>query len=171
MVVSNFLAHIGMEIGSDTPVSTDWNMPESIAVSNDVFSLSFERHSKTYYGSIMSTNAVPVGQFEINISSSESGARMFWGVRQTSIPLPPNLYYDSYSIQSDSRGFISVWETSVNAMNITNRIQNRVCVLFQNISVDVESNQVAPEEVALALLRAGGVNIPDETQPEPSATP
>ena len=172
MVASNFLAHVGMETGSDIPVQTDWNMAESITVSNAVFAVASEKHSKTYYGLIVSSDNVPVGRFEVNISRSESGARLFWGVRQTSRPLPPNLYYDNYSIHCDSRGFISVWETSVDDMNVTNRIQDHVSLLYKNISIDLESNRYSPEELALALLRAGGVEIPaGQEPPAPEPTP
>ena len=163
-VVSNFLAHVGIELGSDVPVSTNWSPSESIVVSNDVLSISYESHERPYYGSISTTNNVPVGTFEINISKSELSARMFWGVRQTCRPLPPNLYYDSYSIEDDNRGFLSVWETFVDDMNVTNRIPNHVCLLFQNISIDVESDQYSPEAIALALLSSGGVVIPEEVQ-------
>lgn len=161
-----FLGHIGIARGSSASLTNQWTLPQSVLVSNLVVSVSGERHFNHFSGTLSDTNSTAIGTFEVDISGSEAGSRTYWGLRQTCRPLPPHLYCNSYDIDERSGGLLLVWNTTVDAMGVTNRCLDRVSVLYQNVCTTVSSETLSPDLLALALLRAGGVEIPDEPVPQ-----
>ncbi len=162
-----FLDHVGIARGSSASLTNQWDLPQSFLVSNRVISVSGERHFNHFSGTLSDTNSTAIGTFEIDISRSEAGSRTYWGLRQICRPLPPHLYYDSYAVDARSGGLLLVWNTGVDATGVTNRCLDRVSVLYQNTCTTVLSDSLAPDLLALALLRAGGVDIPGEPEEEP----
>ena len=166
---NRLLDHIGIARGSSQSLTNEWALPQSVLVSNSVVSVSGERHFNHFSGTLSDTNATLVGTFEVDVSGSEAGSRTYWGLRQICRPLSPHLYYDFYDIDEIGGGLLLVWNKAVNDMGVTNRCPNRVSALYQNICTTVSSDALAPDVLALALLRAGGVDIPAEPEsPEPN---
>ena len=166
---NRFLDHIGIARGSSQSLTNEWALPQSVLVSNVVVSVSGERHFNHFSGTLSDTNATFVGTFEVDVSGSEAGSRTYWGLRQICRPLSPHLYYDFYDIDEIGGGLLLVWNTALNDMGVTNRRPDRVSALYQNICTTVSSDTLAPDVLAIALLRAGGVDIPDDPEsPEPS---
>lgn len=163
---NQFLDYIGIARGSTESSTNEWTLPQSILVSNLVVSVSGERHFNHFSGTLSDTNSTAIGTFEVDISGSEAGSRTYWGLRQTCRPLPPHLYYNSYDVDERSGGLLLAWNTTVDAMGATNRCLDRVSVLYQNVCTTVSSETLSPDLLALALLRAGGVEIPDEPIPQ-----
>ena len=161
-----FLDHVGIARGSSASLTNEWDLPQSILMSNRLISVSGERHFNHFSGTLSDTNSTAIGTFEVDISGSEAGSRTYWGLRQICRPLPPHLYYNSYAVNARSGGLLLVWNTDVDATGVTNRCLDRVSVLCQNICTTVLSDSLAPDLLALALLRAGGVEIPDEPAPQ-----
>ena len=161
-----FLDHIGIARGSSVSLTNQWTLPQSVLVSNLVVSVSGERHFNHFSGTLSDTNSTAIGTFEVDISGSEAGSRTYWGLRQTCRPLPPHLYYNSYDVDERSGGLLLVWNITVDATGVTNRCLDRVSALYQNICTAVSSESLAPDLLAVALLRAGGVEIPDEPAPQ-----
>lgn len=159
---NRFLDHIGIARGSSQSLTNEWALPQSVLVSNAVVSVSGERHFNHYSGTLSDTNATFVGTFEVDVSGSEAGSRTYWGLRQICRPLSPHLYYDFYDIDEIGGGLLLVWNTALNDMGVTNRRPDRVSALYQNICTTVSSDTLAPDVLAIALLRAGGVDIPDD---------
>ena len=158
---NRFLDRIGIARGSSQSLTNEWALPQSVLVSNTVFSVSGEKHFNHFSGTLSDTNETFVGTFEVDVSGSEAGSRTYWGLRQICRPLPPHLYYDFYDIDEIGGGLLLVWNTAVNEMGVTNRCLDRVSALYQNICTTVSSDTLAPDVLALALLRAGGVDVPD----------
>lgn len=163
---NQFLDYIGIARGSTESSTNEWTLPQSILVSNLVVSVSGERHFNHFSGTLSDTNSTAIGTFEVDISGSEAGSRTYWGLRQTCRPLPPHLYYNSYDVDERSGGLLLVWNITVDATGVTNRCLDRVSALYQNICTAVSSESLAPDLLAVALLRAGGVEIPDEPAPQ-----
>lgn len=161
-----FLDQIGIARGSTASSTNEWVLPQSVLVSNLIVSVSGERHFNHFSGMLSDTNSAMIGTFEVDISGSEAGSRTYWGLRQICRPLPPHLYYNSYDAEERSGGLLLVWNITVDATGVTNRSLDRVSALYQNICTTVSSESLPPDLLAVALLRAGGVDIPDEPKPQ-----
>jgi len=163
-----FLDHLGIGRGEETSATNTWHNPNMLTISNTNVRVEVEDDFGVISGTLENLATQQFcGRFEIIISSSEANSRLFWALRETANSMPPNLYWDSYLIQTNIPDRIFAWKTSNNGPEGAIRRTNRVVVLYKNIEVDKSSDDYSPDFLALTLLRAGGVDIPEEAPPAP----
>jgi len=161
---ADYLLHyLGIQPGSESIVTNSWILPETIQMGTTAIGVEGAESDSQKVGLFRDINSQEeLGSFSIYFSSSERAAHLYWAKMETSRSLAPNRYFDSYVVSTNLFGRVCIQKRERNgsAFGMTNTCQ--ACVLFQNAIVNASSMTLDPEMLAVALLRAGGVDIPDD---------
>ena len=161
---ADYLLHyLGIQPGSESIVTNSWILPETIQMGTTAIGVEGAESDSQKVGLFRDINSQEeLGSFSIYFSSSERAAHLYWAKMETSRSLAPNRYFDSYVVSTNLFGRVCIQtrERNGSAFGMTNTCQ--ACVLFQNAIVNASSMTLDPEMLAVALLRAGGVDIPEE---------
>ncbi len=170
LLATSLMNHLGVPQGTTTIETNEWMEASSIFLGTNVYPISHTSMTgKWGEGTILSNGSTTsIGNYSIHSRMSEADTRLAWALRETSRSMPPDMYFGAYVLSEATNGalFIHKREMAASGFGSTNTMSVSCFYSHFEVDVSVESQEYNPEQIALALLRAGGIEIPDETKPE-----
>ena len=170
-LATSLMNHLGIPQGSTAFETNGWMEASSILLGTNVYPILHTPVTEKWgEGTILSDNAATsIGRYSIHSRRTEADTRLAWALRETCRSMPPDMYFGTYVLSETTNGVFFIHErlNSASLSGPTNTLS--VSCLYSHFEVDVsvDTQEYNPEQIALALLRAGGVEIPDEPQSEP----
>ena len=166
----SLLQHLGITETSNSSITNEWTIPATATIESTSLSI-VPNDGKDNLFSIFDMESNVVARISVSSAMSESDLKMSWALDRTARSIAPTAYFDSFITTNVVNGISFIYERQGRAPHFGPISEARFYCFVGKTCFEVSNVSTNVEGIALALLRAGGVNIPDETQPEPSATP
>jgi hypothetical protein len=158
-----FLSNLHLSAGETNAILSEWNQPTQFQSGTNLISVAIAGENRKWS---LSSNEAVLGTVSMNSYGSEFQARLTWALKQTSRSAPPDSYFNSYLAPISTEHFALVCQGA--APVLTNRTEAiAVFALWNNHVFCFEPAGSDSQETLLEdFLRAGGVDIPDEPEPQ-----
>ena len=165
-IASSLLQHLGLNEISNSVIASEWSPPAMMTLESTLLSVVPQGENGKMY-SIFDTNSNFVVRLCVASATSESDIKMSWALNRTAKSIDPTTYFDSFIITNVVSGVSFIYERQGRSPHFGPISEARFFCLVGKASFELSNATVNVENLALAILRAGGVEIPDEPQPEP----